>query len=137
MTLNDIEIEKINQIRENKGGFVRILGSRGRKERVIPLDIEACLVLRNYLDIRKPSESNVLFQNRFGEPLGERGVQKMLRKYLKSAEIGRASIHTLRHTFGANQAAQGKNNKIIQEVMGNKDNRSAGFYTSFAKSGFY
>jgi integrase/recombinase XerD len=132
LTLNDTEIEKINLIGESKGGYVRILGGRGRKERFIPLDNEACLALRNYLSIRKTSESNVFFQKRFGEPLGERGVQKMLRKYLKRAEIGRASIHTLRHTFGAQHLAKGTSLKTVQEVMGHADARSTSVYLSLA-----
>jgi len=71
--------------------------------------------------------------NRFGEALGESGVQKMLRKYIKSAEIGNASIHTLRHTFGAQHIAKGTSLKTIQEVMGLKDTRSITIYQTLAK----
>ena len=59
------------------------------------------------MDLTSKKSYSVLFLNRFGEALGERGVQKMLRKYLKRAGIGRASIHTLRHTFGDSPHSQG------------------------------
>jgi len=49
-------------------------------------------------------------------PLG--GIQKMLSKYIKRAEIGRANIHTLRHTCGAQHLAKGAELKTIQDVMG-------------------
>jgi integrase/recombinase XerD len=101
-----------------------ILGSRGKKERMIPLNNKACVALNNYLDVRKDAGNSILFLNRFGEALGERGVQKMLRKYLTEAGIGRASVSTLRHTFGVHHAAKGTSQKTIGNVMGYKDVRS-------------
>jgi len=133
LTLDDLEFENRKDSGEKNSGFIRILGSRGKKERMIPLNAKACLTLNNYLDIRKDAGSNILFLNRFGEPLGERGVQKMLRKYLKKAGIGKASIHTLRHTFGAQHIAKGTSLKTIQEVMGYKDARSTSVYQTLAK----
>ena len=83
------------------------MGSRGKKERIIPLNSMASSALKNYLDVRKDSKNRVLFLNRFGEPLGERGVQKMFKQYLKKAGIGRATIQTLRHTFGTQHTVKG------------------------------
>jgi site-specific recombinase XerD len=128
LTLNDIQLNEKDQ------GFMRILGSRGKKERMIPLNNKACVALRDYLDERKDAGNSVLFLNRFGEPLGESGVQKMLRKYLKEAGIGGASIHTLRHTFGAQHVAKGTSLKTVQEVMGFKDSRSSSLYLSLART---
>lgn len=128
LTLNDIQLD------EKERGFMRILGRRGKKERMIPLNNKACVALKNYMDIRKGAESDVLFLNRFGEALGESGVQKMLRRHLKTAGIGRASIHTLRHTFGAQHIAKGTSLKTVQDVMGLKDFRSISIYADLAKA---
>ena len=127
LTLDDI------QLGEKEHGFMRVLGSRGKKERLIPLNTKAYLALKDYVDVREQSENSVMFLNRFGEALGESGVQKMLRKYLKRAEIGTASIHPLRHTFGAQHIAKGTSVKTIQEVMGLKDTRSTTIYQALAK----
>jgi len=127
LTLNDIQLD------EKDSGFVRVLGSRAKKERMIPLNKRASGTLKNYLDEREDTGNSIFFLNRFGESMGERGVQKMLRKYLKKAGIGRASIHTLRHTFGAQHIAKGTNPKTVQEVMGLKDARSTSMYVSIAK----
>src|SRR5215211_4866091 len=126
LTLDDIQMGE-------EEGFMRILGSRGKKERLIPLNNKACVALKKYLAVRTSSESTVLFLNRFGEPVGESGVQKMLRKYLRSAGIGKASIHTLRHTFGAQHIAKGTSTKTIQDVMGLKDVRSTSIYQTLAR----
>jgi site-specific recombinase XerD len=100
---------------------------------MIPLNNKACIALKNCLDERIETGKSILFLNRFGESLGESGVQKMLRRHLKRADIERASIHTLRHTFGAQHIAKGTNPKTVQEVMGLKDVRSTVVYQILAK----
>ena len=84
-------------------------------------------------DARENTGNGVFFLNRFGEPLGESGVQKMLKKYLKKAGIERANLQALRHTFGAQHVARGTDPKTIQDVMGFKDARSAAIYQSLAR----
>jgi integrase/recombinase XerD len=126
LTLDDIQMGE-------EEGFMRISGSRGKKERLIPLNNKASVALKKYLAVRTDANNSVFFRNRFGEPLGESGVQKMLRKHLRSVGIGKASIHTLRHTFGAQHITKGTSVKTIQDVMGLKDVRSASIYRTLAK----
>ena len=132
LTLNDVQLTNPNQIQTGKIGFIRING-RGKGERIIPLNTKATLALNNYLTIKNHIGNSILFLNRFGEPLGDRGIQKMLRKYLKNSGIEGASIQTLRHTFGVQHLAKGTSLKTIQEVMGLKDVRSASVYQSLAR----
>jgi site-specific recombinase XerD len=127
LTVDDIQFGQKDQ------GFIRILGSRGKKERMIPLNTKAYIAMKAYLSVRESNENDILFLGRFAQALGERGVQKMLRKYLKKARIGGASIRTLRHAFGAQHIAKGTNLKTIQEVMGLKDTRSTAVYQALAK----
>ena len=131
LALNDVQLANPNETRETRIGFIRI-ASGGNGDRIIPLNTKASLALSNYLDIKKDVENSILFLNRFGEPLGDRGVQKMLSKYLKRACIERASIHTLRHTFGVQHLAKGTSLKTIQGVMGLKDVRSTLVYQLLA-----
>ncbi len=133
LTINDVEIKKSNIMGDQDSGFVRLIGGRGKKERMIPLNTKACIALKNYWDVRKDAGNSIFFLNRFGEPLGERGVQKMLRKYLKKSGIGRATIQALRHTFAIHHSLKGTDPKTIQEVMGYKDPRSTFIYFSMAQ----
>ena len=128
LTLNDIELQA-----GSLKGFMQIKGSAGKRDRIIPLNTKATEAIKNYLQARNDAESDVLFLNRFGEQLGESGVQKMLTKRIKSAGIGRASIHTLRHTFGAHHVARGTDPKTVQDVMGLKDVRSTAIYQALAR----
>jgi site-specific recombinase XerD len=127
LTLDDIELG------DNQKSFMRLKGNRGKKERVIPLNDKATAALKDFLDERKMERNNILFLNRFGEALGNRGVQKMLKKHLKNAEISGATAQTLRHTFGAQHEAKGTELKTIQRVMGLKDGRSLSIYQALAK----
>ena len=63
-------------------------------------------------------ENSALFLNRFGEPLRNRGVQKMLGKYLKKAGLVRAGVHTLRHTFAIRYIKNSAKPETIQKIMG-------------------
>jgi site-specific recombinase XerD len=134
LTLNDLQLANSTQLQAGNSGFIRV-GGRGKGERIIPLNSKASLALSDYLGVKKDNGTSILFLNRFGEPLGERGVQKMLRKYLKRAGIDGASIQTLRHTFGVQHLTKGTSLKTIQDVMGLKDARSTAVYQSLAKEG--
>jgi len=132
LTLNDVVLYNSDREAQGELGFIRIGGNRGKKERMIPLNDKANFALKAFLKVRENAENNLLFLNRFGEPVSDRGVQKMLRKYLKHAGIGNASIHTLRHTFGANHLARGASLKVVKELMGHRDSRSAMIYQTLA-----
>jgi site-specific recombinase XerD len=123
LTIDDIELY-------DAGGEIRIRGGRGKEDRTLPLNTKANQALSAYLGQRPGTNSHFLLLNRFGEPLGDRGVQKMLKKYLVRAGLDRASVHTLRHTFGVQHIAKGASLKTIQDVMGHKDPRSTAIYVS-------
>jgi len=136
LTLNDADLDNSDKARESQVGYIRILGNRGKDERMLPLNINAILALKNYLKVRQSAGNSNLFLNRFGTPMSDRGVQKMLKKYLKAAKIGNANLHTLRHTFGAQHIAKGTDLRTVQEVMGLEDVRSVLRYRELAKEAF-
>lgn len=129
--LTRLKIDDIDLDEENS--FVRVTGSRGREERILPLNAKASEALKFYLAERSNTQNTSLFLNRFDDQLGERGVQKMLKKYLKDAGLENVGIHTLRHTFGTQHAIKGTNIKTLKEVMGHKDLRSTSVYISLAR----
>lgn len=133
LNLNDIEFEEARNPEEKDSGYIRVLGRRGTKDRLIPLNAEACRILRKYLVERRGIEINQLLLNRFKQPLGDRGVQKILRRCLKKSGVSRASIRTLRHTYGVYQFTNGTSQKNIQKIMGLKDPRSTDQYKTLAR----
>ena len=130
---SDVDISAQEDKEESYINVIRIAGGSGRKGRNLPLNSKARQALQAYIQIRPAGTVETLFVNRSGEPLGERGVQKMVQKYMDIAEIRDASVETLRHTFGAHHAAKGTSIKIIQEMMGHQDHRTTEIYVALAR----
>lgn len=122
LSLSDIHIpESIN-----------IIGSNSRKGRTIPLNSKVCEALQAYFMTRQASECPSLFLNKFGRPLGERGVQKIIIQYFRKASIIGASVHSLRHTFAVQHISKGTSLKTIQKIMGHQDIRTTEEYILLA-----
>jgi len=128
LNIYDIDLPEGDEL-----GIVRIICGGGRKSRNLPLNSKASQALANYLQIRPASPTSIFFVNRFGTPLGPRGVQKIVQKYMTKAGIRGASVQSLRHTFGVHHAVRGTSLRTIQEVMGFKDIRSTEIYVILAK----
>jgi len=112
---------------------INIAGSNSRKGRTIPLNSKACEALQAYFSACQASNYPNLFLNKFGKPLGERGVQKIIMQYYRQAGIIGASVHSLRHTFAVQHIAKGTSLKTVQEAMGHKDIRTTEAYIPIAR----
>jgi site-specific recombinase XerD len=112
-------------------GRLHILG-KGRKTRWIPLNYKACRALKTWLDLR-PIASDVLFTTKFGQPIGPRGIQRLVRKHMSEAGITRACVHTLRHTFATHHVAQGTSLRTVQEVLGHASLKTTSIYVQLAQ----
>ena len=92
------------------------------------------LALRSWLQIRPPDAGVHLFFNRDNEPLGERGVQKLLAKYCRLAGITkRISPHSLRHTFASFKAEAGVSPFQLQQWLGHSSLDTTTIYVHLAR----
>jgi site-specific recombinase XerD len=76
-----------------------------------------------YISSLLDSENPKVFQYRLGQPLGNRGVEKILDGYFAQAEISGASVQSLRYTFATQHNAKGTHLKTVQEILGLADVR--------------
>jgi site-specific recombinase XerD len=91
LTIDDVEFEKVG---EKESGFVRIGGGRGKKDRLVPLNGYACLVIKSYLFTKNIAENSTLFLNRFDEPFGKEEYRKCSGSTCRESELGeQISIH--------------------------------------------
>ena len=99
LTLEDIDLtSRTLHVRQGKG----------QQARTIELEKKGIQALRSYLAVRSNALHRELFLNYQGTPLSDRGVRKMLDKYLKAAGITKAiSPHSLRHTSATYKAERG------------------------------
>ncbi len=132
LTIDDIEIPKKITKDPFNVGSIQIIG-KGRKERTITLNWKACKAIKAYLKVRPEVDYKELFITKFGKPIGPRGFQYIVKKYLKEADIKNASFHTLSHTFATHQIKKGTNIRVIQEALGHESLQTTSVYISLAR----
>ncbi len=132
LKVDDIELPKKITKDPFNVGYIHITG-KGRKERTITLNWKACKAIKAYLKIRPEIDYKELFITKFGKPIGPRGLQNIVKKYLYEANIKNASVHTLRHTFATHQIKKGTNIRVIQEALGHESLQTTSVYISLAR----
>ncbi|MFM7136619.1 MAG: tyrosine recombinase [Planctomycetota bacterium] len=129
-----------------RNGTVRVRG-KGRRERLGIVGSHARTALRAWLAARptptgggpapaatrRPPPARgqrPLFTNKFGRRLSVRGVARLLDKHLAVAGLaGRASPHTLRHSFATHLLDAGADIRSVQELLGHKSLVTTQIYT--------
>jgi len=118
-----------------RGGTVRVRG-KGRRERLGIVGRHAQRAIEAWIASRPRSKGPAvarvqpLFTNRFGTRLSVRGVARLLEKHLVTAGlVGRASPHTLRHSFATHLLDAGADIRSVQELLGHKSLVTTQIYT--------
>jgi integrase len=103
---------------------VRLFG-KGRKERICPLWPETVHLLKVLLSQQKLAPNEIIFRNRYGEPLSASGVRFRLRAYLVSATqkaprlaTKRITPHTFRHTAAVHLLESGVDVAVVKDWLG-------------------
>ncbi len=125
LRIDDISfVTKTLIVREGKGGA-------GRE---IECEKKVLSAVASYLKARPNVDTDVLFLNRDNQPLSERGVRKLLAKYVSQAKLGKkASPHSLRHTFATFKAEANVSPYQLQRWLGHKRLESTQIYVHIGK----
>jgi integrase/recombinase XerC len=122
-------------------GYVRVMG-KGSRERVVPIGTYAIKALETYMGTgrgkilasNKLADSEALFLNYQGGRLTDRGVRKILNKYLQLVGLKKqASPHTIRHTFATHMLERGADLRTVQELLGHVRLGTTQIYTHLTK----
>lgn len=107
---------------------------KGMRARTLALEKKAVQALKNYLAQRADSLSEAVFLNCTGEAISERGVRKVVAKYVRAAGISkRVSPHSLRHTFATQKAEKGVSTYQLQDWLGHANLNTTQVYVHLAK----
>ena len=124
-----------------EAGTVRVRG-KGRRERLGIVGSHARQAITRWLKVRPRFAQSPqargpvpLFTNRFGGRLSARSVGRLLEKHLAVAGLsGRASPHTLRHSFATHLLDAGADIRSVQELLGHKSLVTTQIYTHVTTS---
>jgi site-specific recombinase XerD len=108
LTLADLQLPIGSE--ERCIGAVTVTG-KGRKRRTVSLNSKA----------------------RSGGGLTPRAIQRTIKKYMAKADIKRASVHTLRHTFATHMVRKGTNLRVVQEALGHTSLHTTSVHVSLAR----
>lgn len=118
------DISKIDFI----AGIVKVFG-KGKKERIVPIGELALSAIRGYLEKRK-KQTEILFLNKNGSRITDRGVRNIVGKYLRIAGSRQGvSPHTLRHSFATHLLNRGADLRSVQELLGHANLSTTQVYT--------
>ncbi len=125
---------KINDLFLNEE-VVRVFG-KGSKERLIPIGSHAIYWIDQYLIHVRPVlakkilSGNFLFLNCRGTKLSRMGFFKILRQYVKDAQIDKnVHPHTIRHSFATHLLERGADIRVVQELLGHTKISTTQIYT--------
>ena len=118
-----------------RGGYVRVLGKGGR-ERLAPVGAPAAAALGAYLASTESAKRicDALFVNRYGRPLTDRYVRRIVEKYSLHALGFAVHPHTLRHCFATHLLDAGLDLRSVQELLGHRRITSTQIYTHTSRA---
>lgn len=123
-------------------GQVIVMG-KGSKERILPLGRFARRSVLSYLEQGRPQlllknaagpEEKSLWLNKYGKRLTDRGVRRIVDKYINQAGLtGKASPHCIRHSFATHLLNAGADLRTVQELLGHVNISTTQIYTHVTK----
>lgn len=131
MRVSELVSLKISELNLEKGEV--IIKGKGNKERVVFLTDDIIKDIKYYLQ-KRGKKSNVLFLNRNGKPLTDKGVRLLVEKYAKRViPYKKITPHTLRHTFATHLLTNGADLRSVQELLGHTKLSTTQIYTHLTK----
>lgn len=125
---------RINDI-DSKRMQIRVVQSKGRKDRYTLLSKKTLEILRSYYVPYRPQKW--LFEGPDGGPYSDSSIQAILRASVKRAGIKkRVTVHTLRHSFATHLLENGVDLRYIQSLLGHSSSTTTEIYTHVTTKGF-
>lgn len=101
----------------DRKGKVLVRNGKGSKTRTVPVNSQALMALRAWLDVR-PDGGEAVFIGKQGERLQERGVQRLVADLGRQAGIEGLTPHRLRHTCAKSLLDSGAKLTEVATILG-------------------
>lgn len=120
--------------------IIRIVQSKGRKDRNVMLPADILDLLRNWWTERPTSQDTslagperVIFPGYRGKHLSPRQISRLFKQAARAAGITKpVTLHTLRHSFATHLLERGVDIRVIQALLGHTKLTTTARYASVA-----
>ena len=120
-----------------QAGILKVTTGKGMAQREIQLEKKGIQALKNYVSLREQTlgtPTDLLFLNRYGQPISERGIRKLVVRYRQKAGIAKKiTPHSLRHTFATYKAEHGVSPYQLQQWLGHQSLNTTQIYVHLGK----
>jgi integrase/recombinase XerC len=132
-----IRLAELTGIKETDINFyentIKVLGKRN-KQRIIPLNTELVLLLKQYIELKKSenfnNNSSTLFVTNKGTNIYPKLIYNTVQRYLSNISTqNKKSPHVLRHTFATSLLNKGADLNAIKELLGHANLSATQIYT--------
>lgn len=133
LLLTDAELPAKLPRGERAIGALTVRSGKGRKDRTVTLNDPACRALKAWLAVRPQADDPHLLLSKFRRGLGSWGVEDVVAKYLRLAQIEGASVHALRHTFATQHVRKGTELPVVQHALGHQNLATTARYVGLVR----
>ena len=120
--------------------IIRVVQSKGRKDRHVMLPAEVLELLRQWWKARPTASKNGvapehqwLFPGRRDQPLTTRQFGRLFKEAAKAAALRKmVSLHSLRHSFATHLLERGEDIRVIQALLGHSKPETTARYSRVA-----
>ena len=138
--LTGLNLEDMDQ----KDQMLRVRG-KGNKERIVPFGGKAAEAMQRYWPVREAllreceehgrrASVDAIFLNYRGRRLTQRSVGRIVKKYVRLANINwDLHPHSLRHAFATHLLNHGADLRVVQMLLGHSDLSTTQIYTHVAR----
>ena len=101
---------------------LHVLPFEKHEERTVLLNKRATEALERYMQVRPKVTDDHLFVTKSGKPFLIRNIRTAVERYFRLAEIKKAKVNDLRHTFVAHHLKHGVSLLVLSKALGHKEN---------------
>lgn len=114
---------------DSKRGVLKILNSKGKKDRNVPISENIIQMLRDYYNLEKPI--TWLFEGqKKGAKYSASSLSEVLDNAVTKANIKKpVTLHWLRHSYATHLLEAGTDLRFIQELLGHSSSKTTEIYT--------
>lgn len=114
---------------DSKRGVLKIINSKGKKDRNVPISENIIQMLRDYYNLEKPKIW--LFDGQIkGSQYSASSLSEVLTNAVTKANIKKpVTLHWLRHSYATHLLEAGTDLRFIQELLGHSSSKTTEIYT--------